>query len=350
MKINITYSSQIDLESIYFALLLIRLGFYKSKQFLLSQKLLNKIEVDNISVLIPPEVVKLGKNFIRELGGKDPEKYYSDCLEYRDKFVFDERVVKVILQNEERMRVQAKLFSEENLDLLKNAIKFLSDFFPIENHIETINIYLRSSGTICSYKRLRNKTCHIEPRLDAKITDVVFCLVCSFIHEFYESFMELNKGLITWEEKQRMAEFVVTKSKLKKIIGEYVSINQLLDRKIYLPDTSVINDSNHIYEIFGYPIVSEVKSKNGKVYANGVQMENLTEQEEDVLKLLVKDKGTIVSYDELADIIWRKDSYTKFSIQAIQKTVERLRKKLDYYGVTPTLITNKMGQGYIYNS
>jgi len=348
MKINIQYLPEADMESLYFAILLLRIGFFKERGFLLTTQLRNKIDLDNISVLIPKEIIQLGKEFIREIGGKNPEKYYSDCLKYNDSFTYDPKVVELININAPEIILQTESFSKKELKKIEEAIESLFKFFPLEKHIERIEINMKTSGTICSYRMIRDKVCRVEPRFDATTADIIFCVICSFIHEFYDSFLELDTGQITWEEKQRMAEFVVTKSNLTKITGEYRSINQLLDSNVPFNNPAAVEESNLLFESIGYPVISKVEYINGNLIANGFNVENFTDQEEHLLVALLNKSGSVLSYDEIAESIWKEESYTRFSIQAIQKTIERIRKKLDYYGVSSNMIVNRTGKGYMF--
>lgn len=348
MKINIQYSLEVDLESLYFAILLVRIGFFKERNFLLSSKLSGKIEVDHVSVLIPPEVIAKGKEFIRDIGGKNPEKLYTECLEYKNHFNFDKDIQNSMKSKESEMQEYANEYNKNFGEKLEIALKALYDFFPLDDYIKNINIYFKTTGTVCSYRMIQNKECRIEPRIDASISDIVFCILCSFIHEFYSTLMELDKGMISWEEKQRMAEFVITRSKISKITGPYNSINQYLDSKVYLNNSNLVEESNQIYEKIGYPSVSKIECLNNQIIANGSKVENLTDQEENLLRELVKNSGTLLTYDQIAEKIWEDDSYAKFSIQAIQKTIERIRKKLDYYGVSSSMLVNRAGKGYMY--
>jgi DNA-binding response OmpR family regulator len=74
---------------------------------------------------------------------------------------------------------------------------------------------------------------------------------------------------------------------------------------------------------------------------------SLTEYESLALKLLIEERRTAVSYDELADAIWGVDADEKFSITAITKLIERPSKTIENNGVFPSIIQTCKGYGYM---
>jgi len=55
----------------------------------------------------------------------------------------------------------------------------------------------------------------------------------------------------------------------------------------------------------------------------------------------------VVSFDEIAEIIWGEDYYDKFSEYAITKTMQRLREKIALMGVFPQIIQTVKKSGYV---
>lgn len=74
---------------------------------------------------------------------------------------------------------------------------------------------------------------------------------------------------------------------------------------------------------------------------------NLTKQEEDILNLLQQNKGSIVSFDEIANTLWKNKVDDKFSLEAMAKVIENLRKKIKEVGINKELIFTKRGSGYL---
>ena len=86
--------------------------------------------------------------------------------------------------------------------------------------------------------------------------------------------------------------------------------------------------------------------KNGKILIKGVVVaKELTKQEKEIMKQMIKKTGDIVTYDELADIIWGEGEFKTF--WAINKTMQRLRNRLKTLGIESVKIEAVRGQGYL---
>ena len=79
------------------------------------------------------------------------------------------------------------------------------------------------------------------------------------------------------------------------------------------------------------------------------KLTNLTKQEGRVLELLNSHKGKIVSFDQVARVLWSKDVDEKFSLEAMAKVVQNVRKKIKEVGINKEVIFTKRGKGYIYS-
>lgn len=77
------------------------------------------------------------------------------------------------------------------------------------------------------------------------------------------------------------------------------------------------------------------------------KLNNLTRQEEDVLNLLLTNQGIIVSFDEVANTLWKDKIDDKFSLEAMAKVVQNIRKKIKATGINKEVIFTKRGSGYL---
>lgn len=77
------------------------------------------------------------------------------------------------------------------------------------------------------------------------------------------------------------------------------------------------------------------------------QIKSLTKQEENLLNLLQQNEGSIVSFDEVANTLWGSKVDDKFSLEAIAKVIENLRKKIKGLGINKEVIFTKRGSGYL---
>lgn len=212
--------------------------------------------------------------------------------------------------------------------------------FVIDSLFESDNIFIEifvtKYGAISSYNFLSG-TLKIYLRKDADISQIAFCTLSYFIHKY--------KGKMTWEEQQRIADFLFLNTKLKDIFPNYVSlIDESQDPE---KNIKLIQQSEKIYRDFGVSLKGQVKIEADKIFVHNKSLTSLSFQEKTLLKLLLNNKGKITSMDEISNALWG-DDYSQFSLQAISKTVERLRQKLYDAGIHKQTIFTKRKQGYVF--
>lgn len=87
----------------------------------------------------------------------------------------------------------------------------------------------------------------------------------------------------------------------------------------------------------------EFNLSKGIVLYQGVRAE-LTKNEQQLLQLLLNNKGRIVTRSELMDELWQTDNYIDDNTLTVN--MNRLRKKLEAIGID-NMIQTKRGQGYM---
>lgn len=87
--------------------------------------------------------------------------------------------------------------------------------------------------------------------------------------------------------------------------------------------------------------------QTGQVLINGLPTrEKLTLQEYHLLSAFLEKPGFIYSRDDIADILWGKESYDKYSDWAIDQIISRLRKTLFHLGIPPSTLQTIRKRGY----
>ena len=85
-----------------------------------------------------------------------------------------------------------------------------------------------------------------------------------------------------------------------------------------------------------------VEPKGQRLYLGSVDLsQKLTPLEHKILTRLYEQKNRVVKREEVAKIIWGKDEDDRYSDWAIDKTISRLRQKLDLYTNLYRIITKK---------
>lgn len=203
-------------------------------------------------------------------------------------------------------------------------IKKLKKYFP---KLDSINIVVSPQlyGTIGSY-RLYDDKIIIKPRYDRNLVGLQKLIITALTHYFiYGSNDNLENRLTTWEEKQNKSkeieEKILPKNKSKSMV-------QILDTEYAgkLAEESV-------------KYLEKLKVGSKQIIT---KPDNLTKNETEIFNLLLRNKNKLVSFDEIADWLWKDKTDEKYSEYAITKLIERLKKKLP-----KNLIHSQRGFGYI---
>jgi hypothetical protein len=110
------------------------------------------------------------------------------------------------------------------------------------------------------------------------------------------------------------------------------------------PDTTLsphmrLQGSNYLKKI-GFP---ETKSWDVDAFTL-----TLTRIEKRAFTCLWKNAGTLVSFDDMADALWKEQADEKFSLYALAKIIQNLRTKLKKFGIQKETITTIRKQGYLF--
>lgn len=228
-----------------------------------------------------------------------------------------------------------KLFKKRlnKIDKLQNEwiksepkfVKKIKTYFP---KIDNINIYIEPStyGTVGSYDTKYNNSVYIYPRYDRSLIDIQKLLINALTHYFmFDPKDDMNEANGNWLEKQK-----VSKEIQEKIFPDRKlrSMTEILDRQFA---GKLAEESIKYLQALRLIKLTEIDKPA-----------NLTKSESVVFNLLRENKNKIVSFDEIADCIWKDKSEEKYSEYAITKLIERLKKKLP-----KNIIHVQRGFGYI---
>lgn len=148
---------------------------------------------------------------------------------------------------------------------------------------------------------------------------------------------------VTWTKREALMDFIMTRPKMKKLFPDYIPVFSQLSRvpkKVREESKRYTNSLGLSKQKREFEIVS------GKVVVRGKLIgKELTKLEKVVLKQLIERMGDLVTYDELADLVWGEGEFKTF--WALNKVVERLRHKLVELGVEGSRLESVRGQGYV---
>lgn len=149
----------------------------------------------------------------------------------------------------------------------------------------------------------------------------------------------------TWEELMAIKDYMLTETTLHDLVPEKESLLASIRQK---QQGDLAEASQQYYHKLGIPTGEVFSTSGDRVLVHQKETEVILRHEEfKALKYFIENKNKIVSYDDLADVIWGKDSYDKFSLQSMAKLMQRVREKIEAMGVFPQIIQTVKKSGYM---
>lgn len=212
--------------------------------------------------------------------------------------------------------------------------------------ISRIIIHPTRFGTTCSFSVADSFPAAVEMylRIDQDIYAITEAILSAITRG--EVFRELE-GM--WSESELLVDWLLVKSSLSPLLKKYQPTSSFIPTVKYTrmkQNALLMKLSEEFYRKLGVPMVDTVFAfENGAPTIQGKPIENLSQRERKILRLLISRGNSVVLADEMADLIFSSDE--DFSLQAIAKTIQRLRDKLEQNGVSGSFIQTLRGQGYV---
>lgn len=218
----------------------------------------------------------------------------------------------------------------------------LQRILPRAREVETIHLMPSQYGTICSFDEFDPESRAIWAYVrddDGSVGSIVEAIVSSLI--FDQVHLELSGN---WTEGEMVADWLLTKSSLADILSAYdpgyQSTLQTLRKKQL---TELSRDSSAYMARLGFSATAPlVELRDGVPTKGDVPLTDLSQQQTEILSHLVQ-HGEI-SHDQLASIMFATEE--DYSLYAMAKQMERLRKKLEFNGISGSYIKTVRGFGY----
>lgn len=220
----------------------------------------------------------------------------------------------------------------------------IKQVFDILNGIEfEVIIYPTNFGSPGAFtifdinEAIKSKTVkiYLSHRIDMPKEDILE----KFVSSITRSLSTVGEN---WDQSEAISDFV-TQDILghKNHIGTIKLINK---QNKYLLENSIkflLKNGLPTGDIFTY----DPERKCINLFDKNIN-ENLSPLESKLLTTLIKNKGEIVTFDQIADNLYLIDADLKFSLWGIIKTVQRIRSKLEDFGIPKEAIQNVRGEGY----
>ncbi len=235
--------------------------------------------------------------------------------------------------------------------------KVIKTIFYIFNNkkdkIKKIIIYPTYFGTSLSFNNYEknNNEIKIFLRCDQKPLKIIEGILSSLLTN------DLIKNYhASWRERELIIDFLIQNTRLYSLIkttypnDSFYSTTKIINRNqintrlkkktiSFLKEIGIFSlnsNNNNIY------------NKLFSIYINKKKLTNLTWKERRVLKLFKEKKDDIVSFEDISNIIFRKNE-EEYSLFAIYKFMSRLRKKLKENNIDDKIIETVRKKGFVLN-
>lgn len=223
----------------------------------------------------------------------------------------------------------------------KDFWKELHNYFDAKylqvSEIHISKSYIGSIGSNHSYWKKDSSIIEIHKREDADITYYFQLILLERLNRYQK---ELK--LIQWRDRIAVLDYLSNCTRLAKYITKPISLLGDLNKKE--SNDIKLESSKYLLEL-GFGNTADINIYNNYITINK-DIINVTKNEYCVIKSLYENKSHTVDYDTLAQAIWHNDYIDKFSYQAINKIVERVRKKIERVGYNKNMIKTVRNVGY----
>lgn len=206
--------------------------------------------------------------------------------------------------------IAAKIIAKESSVLKKDGLE-----------IELLNTEYGTSGSYFTKKKRSGiYKVYVTQRIDNTKEDLQRTVLLVKLKIKNQDHAEI--GTVNWHKRNGVAEYFFGKS------------------NAFVSDDLVVKSNSYLKKL-GF--------NNNKLLYN-LNSNEFTPQETELLKYLKENEGKIVSFDKTAEILWKDNSYDKYSPQAMAKVIENMRKKIRGLGINKEVIFTKRGRGYVFQT
>jgi len=240
---------------------------------------------------------------------------------------------------------QIKIHFEKNwnkfLDVSEKV--FGSSFKNIK--ISEIYIIITRYGTVGSFKILKNGTktlAYLSARVDLPKEEIFLSLLLMIHKYLIQNPSEVGED--KWFLEMATVDFLRKKTDFKKYMPKVeakptnINLSKLFTTSArYLKKLGLNFSCRNIF-----------LDGNENLIVNGIIFDNLLTPKENLfLKTLVKNRGHVVGFDKMGNVIWKGNSYDKFSLYSLSKIVQNVRRKIYDAGIKNNVIYTLRGKGYL---
>jgi len=318
-----------------------RAGFYLKRGFYVLPKIPIKYSFDNIVTL--PAFIDYGaidklipsNCYDPKTYTVDIEKYPSAIKEIKDQLVTLGVVKEPSKAHRNKIVKEATEYTKE----LQKSLKYLK-YKDIK-----VSIGIKDYGSVSSFwgiypKNRKSKVQDIKIDLRSDMDEqAIGEPIASALTIYYVQKM----GSYKWRETEAVSDFIT-----KYILGSTSVIPTL--KTLNKPSKVLLKKSiNYLHSIgINHTSVIEYDENFNALFIAGRNITNVFSSYEFlVLRELTQNSGKVVAFDDLAKALYGDGAEIKFSLWGINKCIERVRSKLEGFGIPRQTIKNVKGVGFM---
>lgn len=211
--------------------------------------------------------------------------------------------------------------------------------------IKSVNLYVSRWGPGASWYVTsigKEISLHIYIRNTASIIDVASGIVGSTL----EYVAQKHKTFL-WKEYTAAKDFILMSKEINDLFVKYTGMpySPFIKRINTHSSNKYSKSTAKFMENIGLNKQYHLRVDENTIYEGEQQLTMLRPNETKLLKKFIENAGKPITYDEINNEI--NNNENKFSLYAISKTIERLRKKLEYNHVPSSIIKTVRNTGYI---
>lgn len=324
LKTDWIYSPDSEVERVVHATKVAASGFYERKGFLVASKVVK--EYPELTVVIPDLDYKAIAHYwerVAEVPLQLPVEVPADLRQ----------VLCSRLKPDKSIEVKIEKLKTEWGKIESEWWREMSYLLPEEKgRVKELEIRVTAYGTVSSFSILDDRQGQklvIYLRAEASLSHLAEAVMTALLCPSSE---ELG---LTWSKREAIVDFYLTRKKMKQLLPGYRPTLTNLPR---VP-LRLRKESQAYEQKLGWPKKEQEQEK---------WIARLPSKEAEVARVLWSKRGELVSFDELADLMWGEGEFGTF--WAINKRVQRIRQDLNKLGGEGEQIKTLRGRGYLWES
>jgi hypothetical protein len=245
---------------------------------------------------------------------------------------FDQYIDQINEQDQEMFEREAREF-----------LAICQELLPVVKKVNSLTVIPTKFGTGASHFMNKNESgvnLTVTYRLDKGYVYALRGLLSVLVQLTME---DDDTNINNWRLRIGVADFLAFDTVFNKFFeGKMNRTLQFIDEY----KGELIEDAITYFAKMGYPLESMFKAEKEGILFNNKPIIGLSNKEIEVLELLIDRKRQIVTFDQLGEMYWKNEP-DKFSLQALAKLIEKLRRSLEKNGINESYIRTVRKRGYL---